>query len=131
MKNKNNFQKGYIALVSAVIISLLLMAITFALNFSSYFSRFNITDSSTKEMSQSLAESCLDKALLSLAQNSSYAGNENVVVNGTETCSILPLTASSSQKIIQTSATFQKTATNMKAVVNLPAFTIASWEETP
>ncbi len=125
------FQKGYIALVSAIIISLLLMAVAFALSFSSYFSRFNITDSSTKEISLSLAESCVDKALLSLAQNSSYGGNETITVDGTKNCSILPVETNGSQKTVKTSAVFQQATANIKVIVNLPAFTIVSWEETP
>mgnify|MGYP001558748722 FL=1 len=121
--------KGYIAITSAIIISLLLMAITFALNFSSFFGRFNVFDSQTKEISQALAEACAEKALLNLAQNSSYAGNETITVKTPDTCDILTIETNGSQKTIKTTATFQKTTTNIKVMVNMPGPQLVSWEE--
>lgn len=123
--------KGYIAITSAVIISLLLMAITFALNFSSFFGRFNVFDSQTKEISQALAEACVENTLLKLAQNSSYAGNETITVKSPDTCDILTIETNGSQKIVKAKATFQKTTTNVKVVVNMPGPQIVSWEELP
>ncbi len=122
--------KGYIAITSAIIISLLLMAITFALSFSSFFGRHNVFDSQTKEISYALAEACAEKALLNLAQNSSYAGNETITVKSPDTCDILTIETAGSQKTIKTRATFQKTTTNIKVVANMPP-QIVSWEEVP
>jgi len=123
--------KGYIAITSAIIISLLLMAITFALSFSSFFGRHNVFDSQTKEISYALAEACAEKALLNLAQSSSYAGNETITVKSPDTCDILTVETAGSQKIIKTRAIFQKTTTNIKVVVNMPGPQIVSWEELP
>ena len=89
--NPKSKQNGYIAVMSAVIISVLLLSIVAALSFSTYFTRFNIFDSFTKERSRSLAESCADYALLKLRElPSSYAGYETITVSGDETCAILP-----------------------------------------
>ncbi len=123
--------KGYIAITSAVVISLLLMAITFALSFSSFFGRFNVFDSQTKEISQALAEACAENALLKLAQNSSYAGNETITVKAPDTCDILTIETNGSQKTIKTRATFQKTTTNVKIIANMPGPQLVSWEELP
>jgi hypothetical protein len=130
--NKKRNINGYIAITSAIIISLLLMVIVFALSFSSFFGRYNIFDSQTKEISQALAEACAEKALLNLSQNSSYPGNETITVKSPDTCDILTIETSGSQKTIKTRATFQKTATNIKIIASTtPNLSIVSWEEVP
>lgn len=119
---------GYIALTSAVIISILIMSFVFAVSFSGFFSRFNILDSSLKEMANSLAEACAETALLKLAENSAYAGNENIDIGGNQ-CAILPLETAGGQKIIKTKADIQKAVANLKVVVDSSTLSIISWEE--
>lgn len=121
---------GYIAITSSIIISFLLMTIVFTLSSASFFSRSNILDANQKEISLALAEACADSALLKLAQNSSYAGNENVNI-GSDTCSILALESPPGQKIIKTWANYKGYRTNIKITINHPAMTILSWEELP
>jgi len=121
--------QGYIAITSAIIISLLLLAITFTVNLSSFFGRFNIFDSQTKEISYALAEACAEKALLNLVQNSSYAGNETITVKTPDTCDILAIETNGSQKIIKTSAIFDKTKTNLRVVFDTTSSQIIFWEE--
>ena len=66
-------KKGYIALMSAIIISLILTGMTFALSGSGYFSRFNVLNSEYKRVSLGLAESCVNSALMNISQNYAYA----------------------------------------------------------
>ena len=61
-------QEGFIALISAIVISFLLITITVALNFVGFYGRFNILDSEYKETSVGLAEACADSAMLQLVQ---------------------------------------------------------------
>ena len=131
--NKKKFlpSQGYIAITSVIIISLLLMAIVFSLSFSAFFNRFNVFDSQSKEISQALAEACAEKALLNLAQNSSYSGNEIITVKTPDSCEILAIETSGSQKTIKTRAVFQKAATDIKIIMEMPALKIISWEEIP
>ncbi|MBI3459075.1 hypothetical protein HY061_02330 [Candidatus Azambacteria bacterium] len=124
--NRNN--SGYIAIISTIIISLLLMGIIFAVNSSSFLTRSNLLNSEFKEQSFALAEACVDSALLKLAQNASYSGNENVLI-GNDQCSILPMETLSSQKIIKTKAILKKAITNLKITVNSSNLSIISWEE--
>ena len=44
-----------------------------------------------------MAEACVDTALLKLAQNQSYNGNENISV-GNDQCSVLSIETASGQK---------------------------------
>lgn len=121
-------QHGYISLISSIIISVLLLAITFAISFNNSSSRFNILNAEFKEQSSALAEACVDTALLKLAQNQSYGGNENISV-GNDQCSILPIETLTGQKIIKTKAIFQNAATNLKVAVQAGDLSVISWEE--
>ncbi len=121
-------QNGYIALTSAIIISVLIMAISLALSSNSFFSRSNVLDTEFKKISKGLAEACVETALLKLKQNNSYSGNENISIAGKQ-CSILAIESVANQKIIKTTAAVQNFITNLKAVVVLPDIFIVSWEE--
>lgn len=121
-------KKGYIALTSVIIVSILILTIVSSLSFSIFFGRFNILDSENKESASALAEACADKALLKLAQNSSYQGNENAGV-GTETCFIFPIELLGNQKIIKVKASKGGAVSNFKITVNNSDFSIASWIE--
>lgn len=123
-------EAGYIALTSAIIISVFLMVIALTISSSSFSNRFSILDSEIKEKSSALAEGCVQVALLRLAQNSAYAGNEDVSIDG-KTCSILPIETGIGQKIIKTRAAVQGFNTNFKVVVNSSDLSIISWDELP
>lgn len=126
MKNR-----GFIALISAIIISAVLITITFTLSASSFFTRFNILSSEFKERSAALAEACGDIALLKLAQVPTYSGNETVTI-GSDTCSIFPIPpATGGQITVSAKAIFQRVVTNIKIVANTADLSIISWEEMP
>ena len=120
--------KGYIAITSAVIISVLIMGVVFAVSFSGFFNRFNILDSSLKETANSLAEACVETALVKLAENINYGGNENIAI-GSEQCAILALETNGNQKIIKTKAIVQNAVANFKVTINAASLSIISWEE--
>lgn len=123
-------QSGYIALVSSIIISILLMAVTFAVSSGNFSARFNVLNAEFKERGLALAEACADTALLKLAQNPSYPGNENIFV-GNDQCSILAVETLWEQKIIKTKAIFQSSVTNLKITVQASDLSVISWEEVP
>lgn len=119
---------GYIALISSIIISILLLGITLAISSTGYFSRFDILKTEFKKRSSALAEACVDTALLKLAQNQSYNGNENIGV-GNDQCSILTIETASGQKIIKTKAVFQNAVTNLKITIDSADLSVIYWEE--
>lgn len=121
-------QSGYIAIISSVIISILVLGVALAVSQIGFFSRANILDAEFKERSFALAEACAETALLKLANNRSYAGNENISV-GVDQCSILPIESVSGQKIIKTRAIFQKATTNLKITAQESNLSIIYWEE--
>ena len=126
--NYNN-RSGYIALTSAVIISILIMTIAFTIGFSSFLSRSNSLYYSLKEITDALAEGCINLALVKFAQASStYAGNEIIPLDA-DTCEILPIESGPGQKTIKATATLQGATTNLKVIVNENDLSIISWEE--
>ena len=126
-----NFQenKGFVALVSAIVISILLLAITLALTFSGFFARFNVLDSESKERSLALAESCADTAILNLAEDVAYNPVNQIVNVGSDTCKIISKQVSGSSVTFKTQAVFNHAFTDLKIVLDSNTFTINSWDE--
>lgn len=126
---------GYIAITSAVVIAVLLLAITLSLSFTGFVSRFNILNMEYKERSLALAEACADTALLKLAANREYSGEEIISI-GNLTCTIFPVSTSGGQITIKTKASFpengaEKAVTNLVVTLGRTNLNIISWEEVP
>jgi len=124
-------QKGFMALISAIIISVILLLIASSLNLTSFYNRSDILDSELKEKSSTLAEACVDAAILKLANNPSYiptTGGETVDVE-TDNCIIQSVNSSGNQKIINTKADYNHYVTNLKIVIDSSDLQVISWEE--
>lgn len=122
-------QEGYIALVSAIVISVLLITITVGLGLDGIFSRLNILDSESKTRSIALAEACADTAILNVAQGNNQPANP--VTIGSDQCTIRCALSAGSNTTIETQANFNKAYTNLKVVIDNNTLTIVSWEEYP
>ncbi len=103
--------RGFIALTSALIISVVLIGLVATVSASTFFARFDALGGEYKRIASGLAESCANVALLRLAQDYTYAGGEVVSVgidsHGTpETCTIGTIT-----KGVENPTTHQSVAT--------------------
>ncbi len=90
----NNTKGGFIALVSTLVISAVLMVLMFSVNTSSFYARFDALGGEYKRTALGLSESCVNAALLKVAQNYNYtlaAGGETVAV-GPDLCVIRAVT---------------------------------------
>lgn len=126
---------GYIALISAIIISALLTIITLTSSFTGFFGRYNILESEYKERSSALAEACADTAMVKLGLDPLYLGNETILV-ASDSCRILPIATTSSSTIIQTKGEFpltgqEKSITNIEVIASTSDLSIVSWKEIP
>ena len=126
---KNN--SGFIALMSSIIISVILLLIAVTLSFTGLNIRFNILDSELKERSNALAEACVDIALLKLVKDSNYQGGEDVTVSGSDTCIIKTINPIIDPVVIDTKAIFKQATTNLRIKVNKSNLKVISWEEVP
>ena|GEM_PF-2248676 len=75
-------QGGFIALISTVILTAVLTAAIFATSTSSFFARFDALGNEFKRTSLGLSESCLNVALMNIAEDYDYAGDETVSIEG-------------------------------------------------
>ena len=109
--------KGYIAIITAIILSLVMLIIATTLGSSAFFTRFNNLDFYFKKTSYTIGRSCLDRALLKLALNSSYAGNETYNIDS-YSCSILTIENVGVDKVIKSKTQVNNANTNLKLTVN-------------
>lgn len=119
---------GYIAITLTIVVSLLLMVVAISLGSSSLFTRTGITDFYSKQFSYLLARSCLNHALLQLADSPSYEGNETIAVSGNN-CTLLTITSEGGNFIIKAGAQTNNTATNLRLTVNTQTLSTVSLEE--
>ncbi|HEV7701926.1 MAG TPA: hypothetical protein VGO63_00555 [Candidatus Paceibacterota bacterium] len=124
---KNN--SGFIALISAIIISAVLLLVVVNGSFSNFYSRSNILDFELKQKSSALAEACVDSAVLKLANSPVYTGNETISVSGNDTCFIGAINPSADPIAIFTKASVQNRVTNLDIKVKKSDLSIISWEE--
>ncbi len=128
--------RGFVVLMSVIIISAILLLYVFGLGASGFFARFDALDSEHKRISLSLAESCVNAALLKIAQDSAYApaaGGDTVLVGG-RTCKICPGTNSPSGQAtepIVTRAVHNGAFTNLRVTVAVAngLYTVSGWSE--
>ncbi len=118
-------QKGFIALISAIIISVILLLVITNLSLTSFYDRFNILDTELKAKSTNLAEACADTALLNLTQGVTTTG---AVAVGSDTCTIQSI-AGTTQKTILIQANYKNYYTNLQIVANTSNASVVSWQE--
>lgn len=121
--------KGYVAITTAIILSLLVLVVALTLANSTFIARYNNVDFNSKKTSYFLARTCLNKALLKLSQNPNYSGNETVIIGGGYQCSIVSVETSGSNKIIKSRAQLGNAATNLRLTVNGSTLSTVSLEE--
>ncbi len=123
-------KRGMLALMSAIILSVILLILATTLSFTGFYSRFNILESETKEQSSALADACIDIALLNLAQNASYPGNLSYSV-GEKTCFVGSVSTTGGEVTFKTRGIFSNSYTNLKIVLNETDLSVISVEEVP
>ncbi len=129
MKRKNSKNNsGFIALMSAIIISVILLLITANLNLTGFYNRSNILDWELKEKSSALAEACADIILLRMAIDDSYTGGESVTVAGSDTCTIFS-TTENNPRTFRIQAKPSDYYTNLEVAVNVTTLEIIRWKE--
>ena len=114
--------KGFIALVSAIIIAAILLLVTVSGGLIGIYSRFNILDSESKERSLALADACIDTLLSQLSMASAVTPGSYPV--GSDTCQIL-----SNSSPYQVQGIFNNAYTNVEVSIDPDTFAVTSWEE--
>lgn len=126
-------QQGFVALVSAIVISGLLIIIGATLGYAGFFARINILDGEFKETSVGLAEACAEIARVEIANNANFtvpAGGRTYTIGSTGDCKILSVTGSYT---VQAQAVYQKSYTTIETVFARTStdVSVSSWKEIP
>ena len=133
IRRAKNQKSGFVALITAIIISVILLAVAASLNQKGFFARAEILEAEYKFRSSVLAEACVDRALLKLAEDIGYSMPETLGVVD-DACDIVSVSTSGSQITINTSARFPAgingAVTKLQIVVNLSDLSVISWRET-
>ena len=125
--NNKKINGGYIALISAVIMTVILTLVSITASHGSFLGRFDSQVLELKDRSYSLARGCLDHAKLKLAQGS-YLGDEIITI-GADSCSIYPISTESGNTIITSKASIENINTKLKLTVDSLTLRIVSLEE--
>lgn len=120
--------KGYIAITTSIILSLVVMVVAIALGSSNLLSRVSVVEFTDKQMSLIAARSCLDWARLKLAENPNYTGNETITVSSYQ-CFVRPVQTSGSNKIIEARSQVNGATTNLKLTAASSDLSTVSLEE--
>jgi hypothetical protein len=133
-------ERGFVALMSVIIMSVILLVMVYTLETSSFFARFDALDGENKQVSYELAEGCVNSAMIKVAQNSSYvpaAGGDCLSVGGSCTgtdpqkvCKICSVGTSAGVTTVTTRALYNGAFTNLKVSFNATSYAITGWSET-
>ncbi len=117
--------QGFIALITAVIVSAILLLLATNLSLTGFYNRSNILDFELKEVSFNLAEACIDTAILNMINDSSYNPvNEIFGINGHD-C----IVESVNGNIIKTKADYRNYITHLEVEVDPSDMNVASFKE--
>ena len=127
-----NFKKenGYIAITTAIIVSFIILIIATTLGSSALLSRINELDFSFKKATYYASRSCIDYALLKLANDIDYAGNETIPI-GSYTCVLSLVEDSGNNKILKSRVqdSYSGATTNLKLTLDRYTLTTILLEE--
>jgi cellobiose-specific phosphotransferase system component IIC len=116
--------RGFIALISVIIIGFVLLLAVITLGGKSIASRFNLLTLEYKNSSYQLASACVQTAIIGVVNNLSYSLPRSIDVGG-QTCTIVSVVSGT----IKTTATVSGATTNLEVTVNSTTGDVVSWRE--
>ena len=129
---QHSVQNGFIALISILIISAVLLATTLGLAQFGIANRFFILNLEQKASSEKLAEACVHIARIQTYNDPLYVRNTPLPVSvAGGTCTIISIAPSGNNTVIQASAQTGEAITNLSIVVDNTDGDFLSWEEVP
>ncbi len=130
-----NSQRGFVALMSAIIISALVLVLMAGSGFASFYARYDALGLENKREAQALAESCVNVAILALATSTDPAhfslSSAEVAVseNPASSCTIVQVTHTGEQDRIETHASVDNSFSSVTVMVTMPPnISIISWQ---
>lgn len=133
LKFSNDVKKreGYVALMSVLIISAVLLIISVGLSLRSINEASMSLGEQESRKALAMADLCMEKALMKLESVLNYAGNESIIL-GDKSCDILTVSGNGNfNRTVQTQGTVSNYTKKIKVEVSQisPIMQILSWEE--
>jgi hypothetical protein len=135
-------QSGFVALMSVIIISAILLTLVFTMNLLSFFARYDAYGEDNKRVSLGLADACVEAAKLKIAQNAAYVpastgdcvsvGDTCGALGATKTCRICSVSAGAGNSYTITTGaviTGSYTELSVKELIANSSSTITSYVE--
>ena len=129
MKIQNQKNKGFIALVSVLIVGALILTVSVGASLRSIDETTISLGEQESNRALSMANLCAEQALLKLTTIPNYVGNESINVDG-QSCDILTVGGvGNTERIIQTQSTVANYTKKIKIDIDQisPTTTISSW----
>jgi len=129
-KNLFSFQRGFIALITVLIILGIILIIGLGISFLSVEEASMGLQKSQSSQAYYLANLCAEEAIMKLRENSSYQGNETIPV-GNNNCQIRPVQITGGKWVIEALGDFSSQIRKIRIVVTQinPRIIIQSWQE--
>ncbi|MBI5732537.1 hypothetical protein HY967_01075 [Candidatus Jorgensenbacteria bacterium] len=121
-------KKGYIALITAIILTAIVLAVAVSLSSTTFLARFDSVGVELKDMSRFIAKGCLEYARFNLASSSGWAGNVTTTING-YSCYVYAPQGVGTTTVIQSTATINNRTTNLKMTVATSTLKVIFLEE--
>ncbi len=123
-------QPGIIALITVLITGAIVLVIGLGMAGRSMLGSNTSLDEELSHQALVAATSCMEQALLALANNASYAGNEQKTI-GANTCTIATITSSGDARTVKTSSTVSGHTKRIQVTVSNvnPPLEVSSWQE--
>ncbi|MBX4192458.1 hypothetical protein KW798_03160 [Candidatus Parcubacteria bacterium] len=123
--------RGFIALISVLIISAVLLALVLSVSFNGLSSRFALLDIEHKIESQKLAEGCVQTGIIVVANDSLRVVTNRLVKIGKGQCmlTVSPSTPVSGKSQIDATASSSDAATNLRVTLDSSTASVLSWSE--
>ena len=122
-------QRGFVALISTIIIMAVLLLVIASVGLVGSYSRFNMLDSELKERSIAAADACADEAILQFALDPGYSGGA-LVLNALDSCRSGKRDAGTSTIGFSVQATSSDHAvTNLRILLDKDDLSVISWQE--
>ena len=117
--------------MSVLVISAILLVLIFTLGVAAFFDRFDTLDTESKRVSLALAEACGNIAMVKIAQNAGYTGNETITVDTGKFCKICTVSLARSTISIVTRALYGSAYTNLQiqGALSPSDISITRWSE--
>lgn len=123
-----NQRPGSVMLLSTLMMGVILLSVTIAGFNALFYERSANTAHEQHAQALALATGCMEYAMQRLGQEASYQGNQTYLIDG-QTCTILPIEATSVW-MIRTQVTFQQHTARLRVVLSSRSpVTVTSWQE--